>query len=292
MNTLREIGEFIGIPQGSLDVARFGGPPTTSLSMASVLVTKRKSLSMQAIIQALQNLTPITLEAQIVGSRSGEEPFQPVIRLNASGGITWFTFIDFPEILFEPKNLGTAGGDFTPTNLGPGIFQCVVRRTGISNIGFVSLNKTLGAITVSARPQPTPTPLPPPPKPSTAKFHFAVINQSGGHFRIAGVTWTVWHQTVSGFTLLSTVDGESVTLPPTTNGQYHVHADVAATRLETGLNELAEFRSTATGPGGAVTLVIVLDGTDQSRTFRLVTESQTGDTGGSLLTIHNPVVEL
>ena len=27
MNTLREIGDFIGIPQGSLDVARFGGPP-------------------------------------------------------------------------------------------------------------------------------------------------------------------------------------------------------------------------------------------------------------------------
>ena len=36
--------------------------------MASLLVTKMESqLSMQAIIQALQNLTPITLEAQIVG---------------------------------------------------------------------------------------------------------------------------------------------------------------------------------------------------------------------------------
>ena len=81
MNSLREIGEFIGIPQGSLDVAGFGGPDTTSLRNARLLVTKGETSSMQAIIQALKTLTPITLEAQIVGSRSGEAPFEPVIRL-------------------------------------------------------------------------------------------------------------------------------------------------------------------------------------------------------------------
>lgn len=290
MNTLRELGEFVGIPQGSLEVARIGGPPITSLSVISLLVTKREKLSMQAIIQALQNLTPITLEAQIVGSRSGVEPFKPVIRLNASGGITWHTNI-IPGEIGVSYDLGSAGGDLTPFQLAPGSWRIVVERAGISNTGFVSLSKTLDPITVFARPQPPPPPSPPP-KSSTARFHFAVINQSGGHFMIAGVTWTVWRQTVSGFTLLSIVNGESVTLPPTANGQYHVHADVAATRLETGLNELAEFRGTATGPGGVDTLVIVLDGVDQSRTFRLFTEPQTVDTGGSLITIYNPVVAL
>ena len=58
MNSLREIGNFVGIPQGSLQVARYGGPWTTQLSKVSLLVTKRaRPASMKAIIQALQNLT-------------------------------------------------------------------------------------------------------------------------------------------------------------------------------------------------------------------------------------------
>lgn len=152
MNTLREIGEFIGVPQGSLEVAGFGGPRTTSLKMASILGTKSESSSMQAIIQALQNLTPITLEAQIIGSRSGEEPFQPVIRLNACGGIPLRTFILF-NAASGSNDLGGAGGDFTPTQLGPGTFQFVVKRSGISNTGFISLSKTLDPITVTPHPK-------------------------------------------------------------------------------------------------------------------------------------------
>jgi hypothetical protein len=179
MNTLREIGEFIGIPQGSLEVALIGGPRTTSLKMASLLVTRGERSSMQAIIQALQNLTPTTLEAQIVGSRFGEEPFQPVIRLNASGGITWFTFIEFPPF-FSSNNLGTVGGDFTPTQLGPGTFQCVVKRAGISNTGFVSLSKTLDTITVS------PHPIPPPPPPPIEPPFIAVKSNGDGSFTVSG----------------------------------------------------------------------------------------------------------
>ena len=153
MNTLREIGEFIGIPQGSLEVAGIGGPRTTSLHMASVLVTKGERSWMQAIIQALQNLTPITLEAQIVGITPPDvQPLlEPIIRLNASGGIVWFTYIDLlgegPGLIFgeDPRsNLGAKGGFFPiTTHQGPGAFQCVVRRAGISNTGFVSLRKTL-----------------------------------------------------------------------------------------------------------------------------------------------------
>lgn len=181
MNTLREIGEFIGIPQGSLEVAGFGGPRTTSLKMASLLVTKSQRSSMQAIVQALKNLTPITLEAQIVGSRSGEEPFEPVIRLNACGGIPWRTFIIF-NATSGSNDFGGAGGDFTPTQLGPGIFQFVVERSGISNTGFVALSKALDTITVSARPVVTPPVVTPP----VVKPFISVKSNGDGSFLVSG----------------------------------------------------------------------------------------------------------
>ena len=95
----------------------------------------------------------------------------------------------------------------------------------------------------------------------------------------------MWQQTVRGFNLLATVSGASATVQPAANGQYHIHVDVAATRVATGVNELAEFRGTATGPNGVKTLVIVWPGADQSRTFRLVTEGQPNN-------IFNPVVVL
>jgi hypothetical protein len=53
---------------------------------------------MRAIIQALQNLMPITLEAQIVGDRPSAEAFNPTIRVNARGGITWFTTVEYRRV--------------------------------------------------------------------------------------------------------------------------------------------------------------------------------------------------
>ncbi len=137
---------------------------------------------MGTIIQTLQNLTPITLEAEIVGSRSGEEPFEPVIRVNASGGITWHTTIVFSlnGNAMSSAELNSSGGDFTPTQLGPGRWQLVVTRSGISNTGFVSLSKTLDTITVSKHSQPTPPP-PPPVKPS-----IAVQSNGDGSFVVRG----------------------------------------------------------------------------------------------------------
>lgn len=187
MNTLREMANFVGIPQGSLEVARYGGPWIMGLSKVSLLVTKRESpASMRALIQVLQNLTPITLEAQIIGSRSGEEPFEPVIRLNPSGGITWQTFIEYRlngSAISSSDNLASSGGDFTPTQLGPGNWQFVVSRAGISKSGFVSLSKTLDTITVSARPQPTPQPTPTPPP---VKPFIAVQSKGDGSFVVSG----------------------------------------------------------------------------------------------------------
>lgn len=162
MNTLKEMGDFVGIPQGSLEVARYGGPRITSLGKVSLLVTKReRPASMRAISQTLQNLTPITLEAKIVGSQSGEEPFEPKIRMNASGGITWHTTVEYHgNGNVTSIDVNNSGGDFTPTQLGRGSYQVVVIRSGISNTGFVSLSKTIGIVTVSAPPQPPKPPLP------------------------------------------------------------------------------------------------------------------------------------
>jgi hypothetical protein len=195
MNTLKELGDFVGIPQGSLDVARFSGSRVTGLEAVSLLVTKRsRPASMRAIIQALQSLSPITLEAQIVGDRSGEEPFEPVVRLNASGGITWFTSIDFSvggRVFASHDILSNSGGDFTPTQLGPGDWQLVVGRAGISNTGFVSLSKTLDTIRVSAHPQPIP-PEPPLPKPS-----ISVQSNGDGSFKVSGSGFVPKNATVN-----------------------------------------------------------------------------------------------
>lgn len=205
MNTLRELVNFVGIPQGSYGV-NMGGPPVSgpqimALSMVSALVTRRqRPASMRAIIQTLQNLTPITLEAQIVGSRSGEEPFKLVIRLNESRGITWHTYIeprlvDSNKIQFLNHDYGSSGGDFSATQLGPGNWQITVKRAGISNTGFISLSKTLDTITVSAKPiAPPPQPLPPPPQP---KPTISVQSNGDGSFKVSGSGFVPTNATVN-----------------------------------------------------------------------------------------------
>ncbi len=189
MNTLREIGEFVGIPQGSGKVAWLGGLKFSStnysflitrLRVVSLLVTNReRPASMRAIIQALKNLTPITLEAEIVGSQSGEDPFEITIHLKKSGGITWWTYIEnrrdgaasgvryFGGSGDVDYNRLSSGGDFTE-KLPQGNWQVVVNRSGISNTGFVPLEK-IWPITVYAPPNPKqpPTPHPSPPQSSS-----------------------------------------------------------------------------------------------------------------------------
>ena len=181
MNTLKEMGIFVGIPKGSMEVSRFNGSTTIGLGAVSVLVQdSERPSSMRAIIQRLQNLLQITLEAAIIGDRNGEEPFIPVIRLNASGGITWQTFIEYHlngKAVSSSKNFKGSGGDFAPTQLGSGGWNFVVRRAGISNTGFVSLSKTLPPITVSERHRSTP--LPPPIQPANPPVISASTEGSG-----------------------------------------------------------------------------------------------------------------
>ena len=170
MNTLREIGNFVGIPQGSMEVARYSQSRVLGLANIRTLLTKYgRPSSMRAIIQLLENLTPLTLEADLIGNHYGEEPFEPIVRLNACGGITFGTYLEYilngEKALIEDQiDYVKAPHNFNINQLGPGEWQLIVKRAGISNTGFVSFSKTLPLITVSAHhqnPPPSRPPIPP-----------------------------------------------------------------------------------------------------------------------------------
>ena len=111
---------------------------------------------MRAVINVLQQVTPMTLEAELVGSRSGEISLVPVIRFGASGGISWFLTItsnNGAHDYYSDMPSDAIGDVGLNLQLGPGEWQLVASRAGISDIGFVSLSKALGAITVFAHPE-------------------------------------------------------------------------------------------------------------------------------------------
>jgi hypothetical protein len=114
-------------------------------------------------------------------------------------------------------------------------------------------------------------PPPAPPKPTAPpKLHLSITDQSGGNFSIKSVTWTVWQQTLSGFTQLPQQTTPTAVFPAVANGQYLIHADVFATRAATGVAELAQFIGTVQGPGGASATVVDLGTSDQTHAYRLV----------------------
>lgn len=129
----------------------------------------------------------------------------------------------------------------------------------------------------------------PPPTPA-ASLHLAINNQAGTYFTITNVQWSCWRQELNGtFTLVASPAGQSVTVTPPANGQYHIHADVSVNDLTIGQNVLAEFRGNA-NVSGVATLVVVWTGVDLSHTFRLIAETQVLQTGSGTFTYINPVV--
>jgi len=169
MQTLREVGEFVGITRGALDASRLGGSGRPiGLRLIEALVTDTKSqISLREIIHVLQNLTPITLDVQIAGESQGKDPFDLALRFSASGGIIWFTTIQQTLIggnTYSKDISGVAGDHFI--TLSSGNWEINVKRSGISDIGFVTLGKVFNNIIVSAPPRPV-TPPSEPPKPVT-----------------------------------------------------------------------------------------------------------------------------
>ena len=178
MRTLRELGEFVGIPQ---DSGEFGPPiPPIGLRLISKLLapvsTVQQRSSMRAMIALLQTLPPISLEAQLLNP-GGREPYAPVIRVTSSPGLVISTRIHFIESGREfsrSQNFGAAGGDFSPTQLGPGQWELVVGHAGISNTGYTKLSKSFR--TTVTRDEPSPPPPPPPTPPRISVEHSGPAN--------------------------------------------------------------------------------------------------------------------
>lgn len=164
MRTLREIGVFVGIPE---DSPEFGSASAISLRLAGDLLAPISANNQNKSLRGLSNILDgpigvITLESELL-TPGGVEPFQPVIRVKPSEGLVISTHILFKQIggggLGESPNYGASGGDFKPTQLGPGQWEISVRRSGIGNGGYVRLENAFRA-SVSAIPSPPPPPAP------------------------------------------------------------------------------------------------------------------------------------
>lgn len=166
MRTLREIGEFVGIPQ---DSPERGEPSPIGLRLVGQLLTPvtdaAQRSSMRRINEVLDRLVPIELEAELLNP-SGTEPHRPVFRVQGSAGCVISTRILYShagQLMTISENFGPAEGDFSSANITPGLWDLEVRRAGIGSGGFVRLSKIFRA-TVSERqspPVPQPSPVPP-----------------------------------------------------------------------------------------------------------------------------------
>jgi hypothetical protein len=110
------------------------------------------------MIALVRTLPPVGLEAQLLNP-GGREPYVPVIRVSSSPGLVISTRIRYIESgrEFAPsQNFGAAGGDFSPTTLGPGQWEIVVRRAGISSTGYTRLSRSFRTTVTHNEPPPPP----------------------------------------------------------------------------------------------------------------------------------------
>jgi precorrin-3B methylase len=204
MNTLQEIGTFVGIAQGAS--MRDAGDLVPPLSG-----TERTS--MRAMIGALQRLPPVSLDAEIVGPASGKEPFVPVIRVHPSGGVILSTHI-------SRAGAGTQAvaesGDFGLFSLPAGVYFILVTRIGIPNTGIIVLEKSLRVESeraASGGPPPSPGGGSPPPPTSMNNTFVTVSNNfnttvsvSTNSFHTTGVKIAVPPQIGQPQSVMVTVD--------------------------------------------------------------------------------------
>ncbi|MEA2602181.1 MAG: hypothetical protein QOF89_3173 [Acidobacteriota bacterium] len=164
MNTLREIGEFVGL--GNATPQQPGKPVRAQITMRSVganvpVLSSSERTSMRAMILGLQNLPPISLEAE-VEETVGEVPFAPSVHVHPSNGVILETrvavFQNGRLFAEDGRSMGASGGlnAFLTLDI-PGSYLLEVRRTGIPNTGITTLRKAFDII-VKAKPTPTPTP--------------------------------------------------------------------------------------------------------------------------------------
>lgn len=153
INTLREMGIFVGM-----------SPPISLRAIGSYVTSPVEPISMRFVIQRLQGLPPISLEAEAVGARFGDVPFAPVFHVRPSNGVileTRMTLLPNGPQREETAKVGDSG-NFSPLTLRfPGIFLLQVSRTGIQNTGITTLRLSFHVEGVE------PPPVSPPPPSQT-----------------------------------------------------------------------------------------------------------------------------
>jgi hypothetical protein len=184
MNTLRQVGNFVGIPSGARQVARFDGSRTVTLRGVSDLIDvanpANRPRSLGAVSRSLQNLPALALDAELLSGTEGKEPYQLEIRLNRSDAIIWHDTVTLLSggQLFS-KDLSGSGGDFRPTSLGPGTWDITVERAGIGSTGMAVLTEFIGRVVVRAKGVPA---VPPP----VTRPSIAVQGKGDGSFVVTG----------------------------------------------------------------------------------------------------------
>jgi hypothetical protein len=178
MNTLREIAAFTGVTS---EAGQRPGKPVRQASIRTVgslvtLLTSSQRSSMRAMIEGLQQLPLISLDAEINGDNSAQGELQPEIDVQPSSGVVVETVINFflganklpagVDELIDGYEVPSNGVFSSETFSEPGAYVAVVRRTGITNLGVTMLEKSL-SFTVTAKPPPPPPPIPPPPQAAT-----------------------------------------------------------------------------------------------------------------------------
>lgn len=173
MRTLRQIGEFVGIPQ---DSPEFGAPSRIGLRLVGKLLTPvtnpAERSSMRRLGERLDMLVPVELEADLLNP-SGTEPHVAKFRVKGTAGCVISTRIFYSlagQLMSVSDNHGAAGGDFGAPQLGPGAWDLEVCRTGIGHAGHVRLSKSFRANVSAASPPPSP-PVPRPVPPSISVVH-------------------------------------------------------------------------------------------------------------------------
>jgi hypothetical protein len=202
MDTLVELGEFVGL--GDATPARPDGGETNrnpitmraaANNLATVLSGSDRN-SLRAMMQALPNLTPVSLEAERVSGISEETAFAPIIRVHPSGGeILWTSLCAFRAE--RPKT----GGDFQPIE--GAIAEKTLDNVELDSVGLLTLSDEIvyifkvtragipsTGITVLEKDflfRADPKPLPPqPPPPPLVHPLISVISSGGGTFTVNG----------------------------------------------------------------------------------------------------------
>jgi hypothetical protein len=156
MNTLREMARFVGM-----------GPPICLRAIGDYVTNHGESICMHTVIQRLESLPPITLEAEARGTE-GEVPLRVEVHVQPSIGLQ----LEERAHLYratgqEVDSWITSSAQWTGRTIQePGAYSLVVTRTGVVSTGRTQLTKSFA---VTARPKaPAPGPVLPTGKPSLA----------------------------------------------------------------------------------------------------------------------------